>query len=204
MVITFKRYCQQLSNLLYSIVNYCLLAVYYLEIEMATHSSILAWRIAQAVEPGVLQSVGSQRVRPTWSQWACTPYIKFPKHIHLTAGSLSPSANIPSLPPVLSNHRSTLSFLLVHFLDSAYSWGYTAFVFLCLTYLDKFSCPWTSYNSFRILEFTMWYFCIRLSTSQEVLSPAIYWLETTDSPLTTPETGVQQLVCPDLTALGLY
>ena len=29
---------------------------------MATHSSILAWRIPQAEEPGGLQSVGSQRV----------------------------------------------------------------------------------------------------------------------------------------------
>ena len=30
---------------------------------MATHSSILAWRIAWAEEPGGLQSLGSQRVR---------------------------------------------------------------------------------------------------------------------------------------------
>ena len=29
----------------------------------ATHSSILAWRIPQTEEPGVLQSMGSQRVR---------------------------------------------------------------------------------------------------------------------------------------------
>ena len=34
-----------------------------LEEEMATHSSILAWRIPRAEEPGGLQSVGSQRVR---------------------------------------------------------------------------------------------------------------------------------------------
>ena len=30
---------------------------------MATHSSILAWRISWAEEPGGLQSMGSQRVR---------------------------------------------------------------------------------------------------------------------------------------------
>ena len=30
---------------------------------MATHSSILAWRIPWTEEPGVLQSTGSQRVR---------------------------------------------------------------------------------------------------------------------------------------------
>ena len=33
-----------------------------LEKEMATHSSILAWGISWTEEPGVLQSMGSQRV----------------------------------------------------------------------------------------------------------------------------------------------
>ena len=33
-----------------------------LEKEMATHSSILAWRIPWMEEPGRLQSMGSQRV----------------------------------------------------------------------------------------------------------------------------------------------
>ena len=43
-----------------------------LEKEMATHSSILAWRISWAEEPGGLQSLGSQRVGQDWvtnSQW---------------------------------------------------------------------------------------------------------------------------------------
>ena len=35
----------------------------FLEKEMATHSSILAWRIPWTEEPGGLQSIGSQRVR---------------------------------------------------------------------------------------------------------------------------------------------
>ena len=33
-----------------------------LEKKMATHSSILAWRVPWSVEPGGLQSIGSQRV----------------------------------------------------------------------------------------------------------------------------------------------
>ena len=33
-----------------------------LEMEMATHSSILTWRIPWTEEPGWLQSVGSQKV----------------------------------------------------------------------------------------------------------------------------------------------
>ena len=38
-----------------------------LEKEMATHSSILAWKIPWMGEPDGLQSVGSQRVRQDWS-----------------------------------------------------------------------------------------------------------------------------------------
>ena len=38
-----------------------------LEKEMATHSSILAWRIQWMEEPGRLQSTGSQRVRHNWA-----------------------------------------------------------------------------------------------------------------------------------------
>ena len=37
-----------------------------LEEVMATHSSILAWRIPWTEEPGGLQSMGSQRVEHTW------------------------------------------------------------------------------------------------------------------------------------------
>ena len=33
-----------------------------LEKEMETHSSVLAWKIAQMEKPGGLQSMGSQRV----------------------------------------------------------------------------------------------------------------------------------------------
>ena len=42
-----------------------------LEKEMATHSSVLAWRIPWTEEPGELQSLGSQRVRATdrHTQW---------------------------------------------------------------------------------------------------------------------------------------
>ena len=35
---------------------------------MATHSSVLAWRIPWTEEPGGLQSVGSQRVRHDGSE----------------------------------------------------------------------------------------------------------------------------------------
>ena len=38
-----------------------------LEKEMATHSSILAWKILWTEEPGRLQPMGSQRVRHDWA-----------------------------------------------------------------------------------------------------------------------------------------
>ena len=38
-----------------------------LEKEMATHSSILAWKIPWTEEPGRLQSMGLQRVRHDWA-----------------------------------------------------------------------------------------------------------------------------------------
>ena len=41
--------------------NYQLL-VWMLEKEMATHSSVLAWRIPRTAEPGGLPSTGSHRV----------------------------------------------------------------------------------------------------------------------------------------------
>ena len=43
-----------------------------LEEGMATHSSILAWRILWTEEPGGLQFIGLQRIRHDWSDWACT------------------------------------------------------------------------------------------------------------------------------------
>ena len=47
-----------------------------LEKEMATHSSILAWRIPWTEEPGGLQSMGLQRVRHNWATFTSL-YIYF-------------------------------------------------------------------------------------------------------------------------------
>ena len=43
---------------------------YALEKEMATHSSVLAWRIPGTGEPGWLLSMGSHRVGHDWSDLA--------------------------------------------------------------------------------------------------------------------------------------
>ena len=49
-----------------SFINRLLMTIYltiYLEKEVATHSSVLAWRIPGTGEPGGLLSMGSHRVR---------------------------------------------------------------------------------------------------------------------------------------------
>ena len=46
-----------------------------LEEGMATHSSILAWRIPWTEEPGGLQSIGLQRVGHDWATKHSTEYL---------------------------------------------------------------------------------------------------------------------------------
>ena len=46
-----------------------------LEKEMATHSSVLAWRIPGTGEPGGLPSMGSHRVRHDWSDLAAAAAV---------------------------------------------------------------------------------------------------------------------------------
>ena len=60
-----KRVCQG------CILPSCLFNLY----AMATHSSVLAWRIPGTGEPGGLPSVGSHRVRHDWSDAAAAEYI---------------------------------------------------------------------------------------------------------------------------------
>ena len=48
-----------------------------LEKAMATHSSVLAWRISGTAEPGGLQSMGLHRVRHDWSSLAARLVIVF-------------------------------------------------------------------------------------------------------------------------------
>ena len=69
---------------------------------MATHSSIIAWRIWWIEEPGGLHSIGSQIVRQDWSNLLCTHYVLLTKlpisgfnSIGLHKRCLVPSAYLP-------------------------------------------------------------------------------------------------------------
>ena len=54
-----------------------------LEKEMATHSSVLAWRIPGTAEPGGLPSMGSRRVGHNWSDLAEAAALSFFKMPHV-------------------------------------------------------------------------------------------------------------------------
>ena len=56
-----------------------------LEKEMATHSSILAWRIPWTKEPGGLQSTGSQRVGHDWAtSFSVFPHFQYWLNMSIT------------------------------------------------------------------------------------------------------------------------
>ena len=48
-----------------------------LEEEMATHSSILAWKTPRIEEPGGIQSMGSQSVGHDWAQQSSSTRMGF-------------------------------------------------------------------------------------------------------------------------------
>ena len=50
--------------------NVCLM-----EKGMAIHSSIIAWRIPRAEEPGGIQSLGSRELRHDWATNTLTMYV---------------------------------------------------------------------------------------------------------------------------------
>ena len=54
-----------------------------LEKEMATHSSILAWRIPRTGKPGGLPSLGSHRVGHDWSDLAAAVAVAWLIHVEI-------------------------------------------------------------------------------------------------------------------------
>ena len=69
-----------------------------LEKEMATHSSVLSWRIPGTAEPGGLLSMGSHRVRHDWSYLAAEAFT-FLYGIYWIVHHYKPQDGILVLPP---------------------------------------------------------------------------------------------------------
>ena len=85
-----------------------------LEKEMATHSSVLAWRIPRTGKPGGLPSLGSHRVRHDWSDLAAAAaaaglpvHHQLPEftqtHVHRVGGAIQPSHPLSSPSPPAPN-----------------------------------------------------------------------------------------------------
>ena len=85
-----------------------------LEEGIATHSSILAWRIPWTEEPGRPQSIGLQRVGHDWSDLVCTHTLILGflgglvvKNLPANAGATGDTSSIPELgryPGVRNGH----------------------------------------------------------------------------------------------------
>ena len=88
-----------LSHFLYLFFHLSVHVSLYLEESLATHSSILAWRIPRAEEPGGLQSIGLQRMGHGWIDLACTHTQAYTTHIL----SLT-QVTITSVPKLLCFH----------------------------------------------------------------------------------------------------
>ena len=72
----FKRRRQLVDILKYLILKFLLLPTLHLEKEMATHSSILAWKIPWTEEPGGLQSMVWQKCWTWPSNWMTAFYLR--------------------------------------------------------------------------------------------------------------------------------
>ena len=73
-------------------------------IYMATHSSILAWRIPWTEKTGGLQFMGSQRVIRDWAT----------KHIYITSNSVQLSSVVQSSPTLCNRMDCSMAGLPVH------------------------------------------------------------------------------------------
>jgi len=78
-----------------TILSFCISFSWRLEKEMATHYSILLWRIPWTEEPSGLQSMGSQRIRHGWATFSflrvvliTASYTMFWTSVHRSSGTV--------------------------------------------------------------------------------------------------------------------
>ena len=123
-----------------------------LEKEMATHSSVLAWRIPGTGEPGGLPSMRSHRVRHDWSDLAVAVAVTSIGQLGMFFGELS--INILCL-------FFQLSYLTFYFV-----------VVQSLSHAQFFVTPWTvAYQAF--LSFTIsWSLLKLMSIESDAIQPS--------------------------------
>ena len=139
-----------------------------MEKEMATHSSILAWRIPWTKEPGGLLSMGSHRVGYDWSDLACMHALEkeMATHSSILAWRI-PGTEEPGGLRSMGLHRvrhdwnnleaaaaacfKIFSYWIIHFYFILYIFKFCIENFLCclLSFLPS------SLNIFTIITFTI-------------------------------------------------
>ena len=93
-----------------------------LEEEMATHSSILAWRIPWTEEPGGLQSMGLKRMRHGWARTHILNLSRWSVWLNQLCPVL-PVEKAPTWPFKFSPKPLWLETRELHFPDSLPGWG---------------------------------------------------------------------------------
>ena len=150
---------------------------------MATHSSILAWRIPGKVEPGGLLSMGSHRVRHDWSDLA-NIYIYTHTHIYIYLYQ-SQSPNSFHQPLSLGIHTFVL-YICVCFCF-AIKIIYTIFLTqrptymckyrydICLSLSDLIPSVWQSLSPSRSLRMTQFHSLLWLSSIHRIDVPRLLY-----------------------------
>ena len=100
-----------------------------LEKEMATHSSILAWRILWTKELGGLQSMGSQRGRHDWATLSLFSPTGYSSERVLQSQCFGILHSVPPTALEIDDHRTYISISTSISMESKYIliWGNTAF-----------------------------------------------------------------------------
>ena len=137
-----------------------------LEKEMATHSSVLAWRIPGTGEPGRLPSMGSYRVRYDWSDLAAAASIY--SFIDCTFGVIHKK----SLPALTQKHKN------FYLISSCKSFAVLGFEFRLMVHFEFLHIVWGTgqvekdrYSSVPV----PWYKKISLFWTVPILVSKISW-----------------------------
>ena len=111
---------------------------YALEKEMATHSSVLAWRIPGMGKPGGLPSLGSHRVGHDWSDLAAASFKSaFSLPSFTLIKRLNSSSSLSAIRVISSAHVRLLIFLLVILISACDSSSPACLMTYCIHKINK-------------------------------------------------------------------
>ena len=128
-----------------------------LEKEMATHSSILAWRIPWTEDPDRLQSMGSQRVRHNWAtslsflHWGGTILHSHDQSMRVPVHSITKDYVVKPLTFCQSDKWEIVSHFSFNLYFSYYEWGWIFFHILKSFFFSE-KCLDSLENTFSVFQ----------------------------------------------------